>query len=34
MMLNPSAMAAIIPYSIPLWTILTKCPAPFGPQWR
>src|ERR1019366_4063021 len=23
----------IIPYSIPLWTILTKCPEPDGPQW-
>ena len=31
---NPSAYAAIIPYSIPLWTILTKWPAPFGPQCR
>ncbi len=27
-------MAAIIPYSIPLWTIFTKWPAPFGPQCR
>ena len=33
-MLSPSAYAAIIPYSIPLWTIFTKWPAPFGPQWR
>jgi hypothetical protein len=23
----------MIPYSIPLWTIFTKCPAPAGPQW-
>ena len=23
-----------MPYSMPLWTILTKWPAPFGPQWR
>ena len=30
--LSPSAYAAIRPYSMPLWTILTKCPAPFGPQ--
>src|SRR3972149_4453208 len=22
------------PYSMPLWTILTKWPAPEGPQWR
>ena len=22
------------PYSIPLCTIFTKCPAPLGPQWR
>ncbi len=21
------------PYSMPLWTIFTKCPAPAGPQW-
>ena len=34
MMLSPSAIAAIIPYSIPLWTIFTKWPAPFGPQCR
>ena len=34
MMLRPSAMAAIIPYSMPLWTIFTKWPAPFGPQCR
>ena len=31
---SPSAYAAMIPYSIPLWTILTKCPAPLGPQGR
>src|ERR1039457_2615755 len=31
-MLRPSAKDAIIPYSMPLWTILTKCPAPLGPQ--
>src|SRR4029453_14189452 len=24
----------MIPYSIPLWTIFTKWPAPFGPQCR
>ena len=24
----------MIPYSMPLWTIFTKCPAPFGPQCR
>src|SRR4026208_1309954 len=24
----------MIPYSMPLWTILTKWPAPFGPPWR
>ena len=29
-MFRPSAKAAIIPYSMPLWTILTKCPAPDG----
>ncbi len=34
MMDSPSAMAAIIPYSIPLWTILTKWPEPAGPQCR
>jgi len=33
-MFIPSAYAAISPYSIPLWTILTKWPAPLGPQWR
>src|SRR5664279_4508806 len=27
-MLRPSAYAAITPYSMPLWTILTKWPAP------
>ena len=32
MMLRPSARAAIIPYSMPLWTIFTKWPAPLGPQ--
>jgi hypothetical protein len=26
--------AAMIPYSMPLWTILTKWPAPLGPQCR
>jgi hypothetical protein len=31
-MFRPSANAAIIPYSIPLWTIFTKWPAPLGPQ--
>ena len=30
-MLRPSAYAAMIPYSMPLWTIFTKWPAPFGP---
>ena len=34
MMFSPSAIAAIIPYSIPLWTIFTKWPAPLGPQCR
>src|SRR5580700_11288357 len=29
---SPSASAAIMPYSIPLWIILTKCPAPLVPQ--
>src|SRR4029450_4235612 len=24
----------MMPYSMPLWTILTKCPPPLGPQWR
>ena len=24
----------MIPYSTPLWTILTKCPAPASPKWR
>jgi hypothetical protein len=33
MMLSPSAYAAMTPYSMPLWTIFTKWPAPFGPQW-
>ena len=33
-MFMPSAIAPIIPYSMPLWTIFTKCPAPLGPQWR
>ena len=33
MMLRPSAYAAISPYSMPLCTIFTKWPAPFGPQW-
>ena len=31
-MLSPSAYAAISPYSMPLCTILTKWPAPDGPQ--
>jgi hypothetical protein len=31
---SPSAYAAMMPYSIPLCTIVTKWPAPFGPQWR
>ena len=31
-MLNPSAYAAMMPYSMPLWIILTKWPAPCGPQ--
>ena len=31
---NLETMAAIMPYSTPLWTILTKCPAPLGPQCR
>ena len=30
----PSAYAAIRAYSIPLCTILTKCPAPTGPTRR
>src|SRR5262249_35323019 len=30
---RPSAYACIRPYSMPLWTIFTKCPAPDGPQW-
>src|SRR3954466_12126677 len=29
---RPSAYACISPYSIPLWTIFTKWPAPEGPQ--
>ena len=29
---KPSAKACIRPYSMPLWTIFTKCPAPAGPQ--
>ena len=32
MMSKPSAYACIMPYSIPLWTIFTKWPAPDGPQ--
>ena len=24
-------MSCMSPYSMPLWTILTKCPAPFSP---
>jgi hypothetical protein len=31
---SPSPIAAIIPYSTPLWTIFTKWPAPLGPQCR
>ena len=31
MISKPSASDCIIPYSIPLWTIFTKCPAPDGP---
>ncbi len=31
---KPSAYACMIPYSTPLWTIFTKCPAPAGPKWR
>src|ERR1700749_2795270 len=34
MMDRPSAIAAIMPYSMPLCTILTKWPAPAGPQCR
>ena len=34
MMDRPSAIAAIMPYSMPLCTILTKWPAPDGPQCR
>src|SRR5215467_2002467 len=34
MMSKPSAYACISPYSMPLWIILTKWPAPGGPQWR
>ena len=30
-MSKPSAIACIMPYSMPLWIILTKWPAPFGP---
>ena len=30
---TPSAKACIIPYSMPLWTIFVKCPAPTGPTW-
>ena len=33
-MFRPSAYAAISPYSMPLWTIFTKWPAPCGPQCR
>jgi len=28
------AIACIMPYSMPLWIILTKWPAPLGPAWR
>src|SRR5579864_2046628 len=31
MISKPSAYACSNPYSIPLWTIFTKCPAPAGP---
>ena len=31
MISKPSAIDCIIPYSIPLWTIFTKWPAPDGP---
>ena len=30
-MSKPSAIACIMPYSMPLWIILTKWPAPLGP---
>ena len=30
---KPSANACIIPYSIPLCTIFTKCPEPLGPTY-
>ena len=33
-MFRPSAYEAMIPYSMPLWIIFTKCPAPVGPQCR
>ncbi len=33
-MSKPSAYACIRPYSMPLCTIFTKCPAPDGPQYR
>ena len=33
MMAKPSAYACSIPYSMPLWTIFTKWPAPDGPTW-
>jgi hypothetical protein len=32
-MSKPSAIACIMPYSMPLWIIFTKCPAPTGPAW-
>ena len=28
-----SAMSCMSAYSMPLWTIFTKCPAPSGPTW-
>jgi len=31
--LEAFGVGLIIPYSMPLWTILTKWPAPFGPTW-
>ena len=30
---HDSAMSCMSPYSMPLWTILTKWPAPSGPTW-
>ena len=28
-----SAISCMSAYSMPLWTIFTKCPAPSGPTW-